>query len=207
MRKRPAPADAPPPDRRRGERAPAVGLVASRPSLRQSLRRPDDHGVDGVAWDAHFDHPVRAQLRVVGGSAAHTVPCDARGRFTVEGLPAARYQFTLFAPGYLPVRFDRELPHRGELRGVRVQLQPVRAEILSIYRQVAVGWLPEARLIDTWTPRELLDHARRIGPLPRALGALTDLLEESYYSPRLSDEATLAEAMRLAAQLDPPLPV
>lgn len=198
-----APADAPPEPARR---APTVGLVTARPSLRQALRRPDDFGVDGVAWDAHAGRAVAAQLRVVGPGSAHTVQCDRRGRFAVEGLPAGRHEFNLFAPGYLPLRFSRELPHRGELRGVRVQLQPVRVEVLAVYRQIAVGWLPEAKLIDTWTPRELCEHARRLGPPPPALGALTDLVEECYYSPRLSDESTLAEAVRLAAQLDPPLP-
>jgi hypothetical protein len=133
------------------------------------------------------------------------VACDRRGRFSVENLPAGRCLFTIFAPGYLPVRFERDLPHRGELRGVRVNLMPLRAEILALYKQVTLGFLPELRFGELWTPRELCDHVRRTGAVPDALGALARLLEESYYSPRLPGEDALAEAVRLAALLDAPM--
>jgi hypothetical protein len=65
--------------------------------------------------------------------------------------------------------------------------------------------LPELRFVELWTPRELCEHVRRSGALPPALSALSQLLEESYYSPRLPGEDALAEAVRLAALLDAPL--
>jgi hypothetical protein len=183
----------------------ASGLVEARRPMAATFRRAHDLGASGVVWDAPFDRPVAAQVRVVGGGASQTVACDARGRFTVENLPPGKCLFTIFAPGYLPVRFERELPHRGELRGVRVNLQPLRAEILAIYKQVTLGFLPELRFAALWTPRELCDHVRKSGALPPSLSALSDLLEEAYYSPRIPGEDALAEAMRLAAHLDAPL--
>jgi Domain of unknown function (DUF4129) len=184
-----------------------TGLVEARPRLSAQLRRPHDLGVDGVAWDAPFDRPVAAQVMVqiatVTGDQRAASACDERGRFSFDRLPAGRARFTVVAAGYLAERFERELPHRGELRGVRVHLRPIRAEILSVYKQIALGWLPAPNLFDTWTPRQLLDHVRAEGGLPPPLAALTDLVEESYYSPRISDEEHLTEALRLANVLEP----
>ncbi|MSP63680.1 MAG: carboxypeptidase regulatory-like domain-containing protein, partial [Myxococcales bacterium] len=155
---------------------------------------------------------VPAQVSIIAlgpeASASHqgAVACDSHGGFSVAELPAGRYAFTVVAAGYLPERFERQLPHRGELRGVRINLQPLRAEILCVYRQVAASWLPEPRLLDTWTPRELCGHVGAFRPLPEALSsltALTALVEESYYSPRGASEADLALAVRLAGRLAP----
>src|SRR4051812_17191286 len=85
------------------------------------------------------------------------------------------------------------IPHRGELRGVRVDLVPVRERVFQLYRRAAEPLLPEPRLWGVWSPRQIVDHVRAKRPSP-ALAALTDFVEELYFSPRLAPEAVLATA-------------
>jgi hypothetical protein len=93
------------------------------------------------------------------------------------------------------------VPHRGELRGVRIDLLPVREKVFAIYRGVAQPLLPRPELWGVWTPREIFDHVRR-KRRAGALGALTDFVEETYFSPRTPEEAIIpsAEASARAAR-------
>jgi hypothetical protein len=180
------------------------GVTLPQRSRVQALlsRRVVDHGVDGQVSDAAFGGPVAAALTAwPEEGAAGPVPAqaDAAGRFAFADLPAGRWRIDVTAPGYLPVRFAATLPHRGELRGVRVALSPIRAEILAHWRRVALPLLEQAEQIKVRTPREVLSQARARGGPPFA--ALTALLEEAYYSPRVCTEAMLAQAAGLAGQV------
>ena len=75
---------------------------------------------------------------------------------------------------------------------------PIRERIFATYRAVALPLLPEPRLAETWTPRELLHHMSRRRLLVDDLEALTRLVEVSYFGARLPDAAALAETERLA---------
>ena len=94
------------------------------------------------------------------------------------------------AAGHVSERFTMTVPHRGELRGVRVDLVPVREQVFSLYKVAAQPQLPEARLWGVWSPRQIVDHVRRQRPSP-ALAELTDFVEEAYFSARVPDEDVL----------------
>jgi hypothetical protein len=97
------------------------------------------------------------------------------------------------APGHITERFAVSVPHRGELRGVRVDLVPVRERVFQLYRRAAEPSLPEARLWGIWSPRQIVDHVRSKRPSP-AMSELTDFIEEVYFSARLSSETVLPQA-------------
>ena len=122
-----------------------------------------------------------------------TLLADDKGDFAVERLAPGTWAGKARAPGYVTEAFSVAIPHRGELRGVRIDLMPVRERVFQIYRDVAWGLLPGPQLWGIWTPREIFDHVRGRRPAG-ALGALTDFVEETYFSPRVPDEAILADA-------------
>ena len=94
------------------------------------------------------------------------------------------------ADGHVTERFAVTIPHRGELRGVRVDLVPVRERVFQLYRRAAEPVLPEPRLWGMWSPRQIVDHVRGKRPTP-ALAELTDFVEEVYFGPRLAAEDVL----------------
>jgi hypothetical protein len=99
----------------------------------------------------------------------------------------------VLAPGHVTEKFVVSIPHRGELRGVRVDLVPVRERVFQLYRRAAEPVLPEVRLWGIWSPRQVFDHVRSKRPSP-ALSELTDFVEEIYFSPRLAEETVLSAA-------------
>lgn len=217
-RLRPARAEAEPEDRA-GEldpaRAPQPGVTLRPRSTVQSILARPDFTIAGQVHDAAFGGPVLADVTVGG---AEPLRCDERGRFLLPLLPPGRHEVEVQAEGYLPERFVAQLPHRGELRAVQVALLPIRARIMAAWREAAAPLLPPAEAA-TATPRELLRQVRealqaaaegrslqrRGAPLaavpPLALGRLTDVVEETYYSGRQPDAAALREVEALCAEI------
>ena len=196
--------------RRRAHRAaaappPLPGLTESRPRLLSSLRARADHGVTGVVVDAADDRPIPTASVVARSTAGDTraTTVDERGRFAIEELPAGALVVEIAAPGYVAERFTRTLPHRGELRGARVRLVPVRARIFDAWRRAATSLSPTARAGETMTPRELwrLVEARRRLP-QESLAALTTLVESAVWGAHAPSTEELAAAERLVAQLE-----
>jgi hypothetical protein len=187
-----------------GEVRPAVaelrpGLHAARSGRLHALRPRDDHGFCGQVADVDTRRPAAAavvSLAPASGGAPRRLAADASGGFAAEALAPGRYGVTVEAPGFLAERFVIALPHRGELRGVRVDLMPVRLRVLEAYRDVALALLPDPDLLWIWTPRELCARAAPAPPLQ----ALSRLLEECYYSGQPAPESAIAEAQRLAAE-------
>jgi hypothetical protein len=186
--------------------APAeAGLKLARPSIMSSLRRPADLGLSGSVRDLVTGVGVGG-ARV---TAAHMnlpameVYADPAGHFEIELRPGV-WRVEVAARGYVTERFGATTPHRGELRGVRVDLLPVREKLFAMYRDVARPLLPKAELWGVWTPREIFDHVRRTRPAGQ-LAALTDFVEEAYFSQRIPDETILpivaARAQAAAAEL------
>jgi hypothetical protein len=181
----------------------AAGLDASRPRLLRSLLQPSNYSLDGRVCDAVTGRPLPgARLSIHANGQALELTADERGGFAVPSLPAGPLIVQIAAPGYVRERFERVVPHRGELCDVRVLLSPIRARIFAAYRRAAAPLLPDRALADTWTPREILRHAMsaRAHHLDE-LGVLTALVEEACYSARRPELSTLAEAERLASQL------
>jgi hypothetical protein len=166
---------------------------------KQRLRR-QDFGLDGKVWDPVDARPIaRATITLRDGDdQRHTLQSDELGRFTVEDLAAGPLALEASCPGYVTERAQLELPHRGSLRGMRIDLVPVRVRILEIYRQVALDLLPKPRLWARWTPRDLLAHVRRRAEVDPALDELSELLERVYWSDAVPDEDDLRRARALA---------
>ena len=117
----------------------------------------------------------------------------ADGSFAFESLPVGDWVAEVVAAGHITEKFVVSIPHRGELRGVRVDLVPVRERVFQLYRRAAEPILPEPRLWGVWSPRQIVDHVRSKRPTP-ALADLTNFVEEVYFSPRLASETLLPRA-------------
>ena len=101
-------------------------------------------------------------------------------------------------------RSRRVLPHRGELRGARIRLVPVRVRIFDAWRRAAAPLQPEKkRPNDTFmTPRELLRYVDSRAILPNEpLHALTALVESAVWAAHAPSHEDLDEAERLAKLL------
>jgi hypothetical protein len=140
-----------------------------------------------------------AIVKISTAAQTRELPVDEEGRFAIEGLPAGPIRIEVHAPGYIVEKFTRQVPHRGELRDVRVLLVPIRARIFSTYQQVVKPLYPKAQLVDLWTPRDLLGHVRKRSMVVDELQALTSLVELAYWGAHAPNLAMLAEAERLAA--------
>jgi hypothetical protein len=159
-----------------------------------TLRRPHDHGFTGAVRDAVRSRPVAgAAVELAIAADRRTAACGAGGTFAFEELPAGDWEVTCSAPGHVTERFTATIPHRGELRDARIDLVPVRERVFTLYRRAALPLLPDPALWGIWSPRQVVDHVRDRRPTP-ALAALTDFVEETYFSARTPDETILPDA-------------
>ena len=175
---------------------PHTGLALARPGLAATLRRPHDFGFSGLVADAATGAPIAgARVEVSAPDAEPRVAeTDEEGRFSLEELPAGLLRAEVSCSGYVREQFALSIPHRGELRDARVDLLPVRERIFALYRGAAEPLLPRPDLWGVWTPRQIVDHVRAARP-PGALGALTDYVEEKYFSARTPDEDEIPVAL------------
>ncbi len=193
LRKQTPPAEQPP-DADQSESIANGGLVTARPGIVSTLRRPSDEGFAGVVRDTVRGRPIAAAVvRIMLGAATHERITGDDGAFAFEGLGGGEWRASVGADGHVTEQFAVTIPHRGELRGVRVDLVPVRERVFQLYRRAAEPILPESRLWGVWSPRQIVDHVRTKRPTP-ALSELTDFVEEVYFGPRLAAEAVLALA-------------
>lgn len=175
---------------------PHTGLAPARPGLAATLRRPSDHGFSGLVADAIDGKPIagaRVEVSVPDGEP-RLAETDEAGRFAIEDLPAALLRAEVSCRGYVREQFALTIPHRGELRDARVDLLPVRERIFALYRGAAEPLLPRPELWGIWTPRQIVDHVRAARGAG-ALGALTDYVEEKYFSARTPDEEEIPIAL------------
>ena len=175
--------------------APLVGgLVSNRPSIVATLRRPYDDGFSGVVRDTVRGRPVfEAVVCLRFADLEREIRTQSDGSFTLERLAVGEWTAEVAAPGHVTEKFVVSVPHRGELRNVRVDLVPVREKVFQLYRRAAEPALPEPRLWGVWSPRQIVEHVKAKRPTP-ALAELTDFVEELYFSPRLAAETVLPGA-------------
>jgi hypothetical protein len=187
-----------------------TGLMQARPSLVSTLRRASDFGFAGTVRDAVTGRPVRGAEIVLAADAQEPQArvTGADGAFEFETLSAGSWTAVVAGATYCTERFDIALPHRGELRGARVDLMPVRERIFRIYRDAALPLLPDPGQWGIWTPRQIFAHVRDQRPA-RALASLTDFVEENYFSQRIPNEDILEDARQRAraAQAEQQQPV
>jgi hypothetical protein len=193
----------------RGERQPtssdkgtqpaASGVRLSRTSLR-SLMRPS-FDLSGQVWDPTDNCPVAgASIRIAGpdGQPLRAAEADGAGRFLVEGLPAGVVTVIVTRAGYVHEEFHAQLPHRGSLHNLRVDIVQVRVRLLELYQIAALPLLPDKALWGCWTPRELVRHSgAQLGRRPAPLVELTLLLEHAYWSGQPVEERILGRARDL----------
>lgn len=197
---------------------PGVSLSSGKRLVALTLRRTVDATVDGQVLDASFGRPVAGAEVVLQLLAAPLPPSPDRpnpqqlrrsavsaedGRFALTQLPPGRFTATVSAPGYLPQQFAATVPHRGELRGVSVRLEPLRVRLLLQWRRVAIRLLGDEARVLVATPRELLSLlAQTEAAAPRGtrqqMTELTELVERAYYSPLLCTPDMLTRAGGLA---------
>ncbi len=177
-----------------GEIAPIQGgLVVAKPGIVSTLRRAADDGFSGVVRDTVRGRPIaEAVVRLLYTDTEREIRTGADGSFAIEKLGVGEWQAEVAALGHVTEKFAVTIPHRGELRSVRVDLVPVRERVFQLYRRAAEPVLPEARLWGIWSPRQIVDHVRTKRPTP-ALVELTDFVEEIYFSPRLAAESVLSQ--------------
>ncbi len=177
------------------------GLEPVRASLVSTLRRAQDHGFAGAVRDAVRHRPVvDAELLVSLGTEVRRAVSGENGTFALEELAPGEWSVRVAAPGHVTEHFSLTIPHRGELRGARIDLVPVREKIFTLYRRAALPVLPSPDLWGIWSPRQIVDHVRAAVP-PVRLAELTSFVEEAYFSARVPDEGLLpaAEAKVAAA--------
>jgi hypothetical protein len=167
-----------------------TGLTVARPSMMSTLRRTKDHGFAGQVRDAVSGRVVGgARMMLSHGTIEHLVDVRGDGRFVAEELtPGGIWAVAVEAYGYITERFEITIPHRGELRGVRIDVLPVRERIFAMYGMAARPMLPDPALWGIWTPRQIFDHVREGRPPASAMAALTDFVEETYFSQRTATE-------------------
>ena len=184
----------------------AAGIASPPTPRRRRLLRASDSRFSGIATDAITGDPIpsaRISIRGTDADDERSLAADAGGRFAID-LPRGAWCAEISAPGYVREGVEFKSPHRGEHRGVAVALLPVRERIFALYRDVAEPLLPRVGLWGIWTPRQIVDHVRRERPAS-ALAALTDRVEEAYFSARIPEEGELAEVWALveAARAEP----
>jgi hypothetical protein len=200
-------------DRPAVARAPARKLTSGLRVARQgpfgALRARDDGTFGGRVFDVYADEPLAgATVEVIVRDRPIETgleeATDESGRFAFAQLAVGHHEVFVRAPGFITERFLIAVPHRGELRDVRIDLVPVRVRVIEVYRDAILDRLPDPDRLWVWTPREVLTRL----PLLRGLGAaalpsLTELVEEAYYSGRPPDESVIERARLLAADLAP----
>ena len=150
----------------------AGGLVANRPSIVSTLRRPYDDGFSGVVRDTVRGRPVpEAVVLLRLRDEERDVPIQHDGTFVIERLAVGEWSAEVVAPGHMTEKFIVSIPHRGELRNVRVDLVPVREKVFQLYRRAAEPVLPEPRLWGVWSPRQNRRSRQGQAPDARARGA------------------------------------
>ena len=130
------------PWKKRGERQPAVvdgeaamappargGMSPTKPPISAAVRRPHDVGFAGTVRDAVRSRPLVARVRLRLGSDEKSVRTGADGRFDIADLAHGEWKAKVSADGHVSERFTVAIPHHGELRGVKVDLIPVREQI------------------------------------------------------------------------------
>lgn len=171
----------------------AGGMTIAKPGISAALRRAADNGFGGSVRDSARARPIpAAAIRVDNGVAQREANASVDGDFMIDDLDPGVWRVEVSALGHVAERFAITVPHRGELRNVRIALVPVREKAFQLYRQVAEPALPNSRLWGIWSPRQIVDFVRARRP-GEALAELTDRVEEIYFSSRIAPETILAE--------------
>lgn len=178
------------------------GVHRSRTGRRSLMRHAFD--ITGTVWDPTDKRPLAAASVLVErpGEGSTRVVTSRDGTFRLPQLAAGTHHVTVSLPGHVRESFSVQIPHRGNLHDLRVDLIQVRVRLLELYQQAALPLLPDRSFWACWTPRELAHHAAaRAGVRHPPLEQLTALLEQAYWSGVLGEEELLQTARRLRDEM------
>ena len=155
---------------------------------------------------------------------------DQQGAFEFAGLEAGTWELEVSAEYFVRGRFEFDIPHDGRLAECRFELVPVALKIRRLFESL-VELARGEKLWGKRSPNEMRSaiegvlrgtaaeiggepgpFVRRVQRLVRGdaqgletgvdyLEALTDIVQEVYFSPRRYDEETWAVARRIALRL------
>ncbi len=182
----------------------ASGVRLSRRTIRSMITQSNT--ISGEVWDATDTRlVVGAMVEVMdhSGRVIELGKTNGVGRFITGELPAGMLLVKVSMPGYVSESFRGQVPHRGTLDGLRVDLVQVRVRVLEMYRDAALPLLPKEEYWGHWTPRDLVHHlGRRAGRRHRVLELLTRLLEEAYWGQVPAHESVVERARELASTVE-----
>lgn len=185
----------------------------------------DDIG--GVVWDVWQKEPIggaNVELHPAGGGEPMVSTTTDRGRFRFADVPPGNWRVVVRRFGFIRGEFALAVPHDGRLSNFRVDLVAVPLKIRRLYGSVVERSVGE----DLWgqlSPRQIEERLDAIwpadGPIDRreirkavaqrlavgetaglaVLAALTEVVEESYFSGREYGEEAFLFARTLVLQL------
>jgi len=176
-----------------------TGLSTSTTRLRSTLSKPQHVDIRGTVRDA-LKHSGIASAHIEIDEATF-IEADMQGEFATKNLSAGRYPIRVQANGFMSETFTVNIPHRGELHRASVSLLPVREKIFELYKEALIPHLPEARLWGILTPRQILDSVRSTRQ-EASLAALTNFVEECFFSQRIQNEEIVLRARSLIAAFE-----
>lgn len=184
--------------------------------------------IGGVVWDSWRGEPIAgAELELTGEGGAHTTTADSFGRFRFADVPAGAWRLAVTKFGFMRGTMDLAVPHDGRLSHFRVDTIAVPLKIRRLYGSVLEHEVGED-LFGTWSPREIEERIDRAfsdaspedrlalrglvrerlradddEPVSgaRAVAALTEVVEESYFSGRTYGEEAFRFARALALEM------
>ncbi len=185
------------------------------------------HDVGGMVWDVWQKTPVAGaaiQMRAAADNSIRSGTSDAAGRFRFADLAPGTWHLEVQRFGFIRGLLEIHLPHDGRMSHFRVDLVAVPLKIRRLYGSVLEHSVGE----DLWgqlSPREIETRLDAIWPadgdLDRrqvreavaarlqgqttdtvaVLAALTEVVEESYFSGREYGEDAFLFARALALEL------
>jgi hypothetical protein len=177
------------------------GIVASGARTRTEDRRD----VAGQVLDADEGHALIGATVTLGDRTTST---NVDGRFAFPDVADGEHGLDVDAAGYETRRAAVRVPHRGPWSSATVRLRSFRQLAVIAYRPVAEALVPAPRWWAFWTPRELIERARR--EQREEVEQITEALERAAYDaplPTVDDvEAIDERADRLGRDRSPPAP-
>lgn len=187
------------------------------------------HDVGGVVWDVWQSQPVPdAAIELRSGDRTLTVRSDAAGHFRLEDVPEGTWRLQVQQYGYVRGNLEVSVPHDGRLSHFRLDVVAIPLKIRRLYGAVIEHSVGED-LWGRLSPREIEDRLGAIWPddegehetrlelrrrvLERlrhadasdqpmtVLAALTEVVEEAYFSGRTYGEDAFHFARSLALEL------
>ncbi len=180
--------------------------------------------IAGITWDIWQKKPIAGATLIFRHAKSpetdyRTVRSDAKGRFLIENIQPEPYILSVHAAGFIPAKLAFDIPHNGTLSRFRLDLIAVPLKIRQIY-QTTIQSIQGEDLWGKQTPRQINELITRTLALETAqspqlherllaaqdnpaevLRALTEIVEESYFSGRQYNEELWNIARELAQEI------